>query len=91
MAYAPPRAEDRPPGDVTVENASVAGMPDGSSEFIEVTSTGALEYTALGANGTWLSASWGALYGSGAYTRYSDVSIAGMPNGTTQAITIAES
>lgn len=41
------------------------------------------------ADGSWPSSGWGQLYERGGYSWAPDVSVAGLPNGTIQAIEIA--
>jgi hypothetical protein len=128
-----------PAGSTGITQGSITALPNGSSQFVEVTSAGVLEHNILEANGSWQGYGWGSpagstgisqaaitalpngsseivvassveapvmgiryssgswdtnwtqLYESPAYDGASDASIAGMPNGNTQVIEVAQS
>jgi hypothetical protein len=69
---------------VTVENASIAGMPNGSSRLVEVTSAGVLEHDVRNANGSW-QAGWGEQAGS---TGIVQASITALPNGSSEILAV---
>lgn len=73
---------------VTVTDASLAGMPDGSTQVIEVTSTGVLKHDIRNANGTWQTGGWGVPAGS---TGIKQAAITAMPNGNTQLVAVTTS
>ena len=70
---------------VTVKWVGIAGMPNGSSQLIEVTSTGTLLHTIRNANGAWQSGGWGSPAGSTGFVR---ASIAAMPDGSAQLVAV---
>lgn len=69
---------------VTAKWVGIAGMPNGSSQLIEVTATGTLLHTVRNANGTWQSG-WGSPAGS---TGFTHASIAAMPDGSSQFVAV---
>jgi PKD repeat protein len=70
---------------VTVRWAGIAGMPNGSSQLIEVTSTGELLHTVRNADGTWQSTGWGSPAGS---TGFTHAAITAMPDGSSQLVAV---
>jgi hypothetical protein len=70
---------------VTVTDASIAGMPNGTSQIIEVTSTGTLKHNIRNANGTWQATGWGTPVGS---TGIKQAAITAMPNGNSQLVAV---
>ena len=75
---------------VKLAQAAITALPDGSSEIV-VASTN--EPPAMGirySTGSW-DTNWTQLYESPAYVSASGASIAGMPNGDTQVIEVAQS
>ena len=53
-----------PNNNTTAVSAAVAGMPDGSSQLIEITPMGTLQHTIRFANGSWQASGWGIPAGS---------------------------
>lgn len=70
---------------VSVKWVGIAGMPNGSSQLIEITSTGKLLHTIRNANGTWQSSGWGSPAGS---TGFVHAAITAMPNGSSQLVAV---
>jgi hypothetical protein len=70
---------------VTVKSAGIAGMPNGSTQIIEVTSTAVLKHIVRNANGTWQSSGWGSPAGS---TGIVQAAITAMPNGDSQLVAV---
>ena len=73
---------------VTVRWVGLAGMPDNSSQLIELTSAGKLLHTIRNANGTWQSSGWGSPAGSTGFVR---AAITAMPNGSAQLVAVTSS
>jgi hypothetical protein len=70
---------------VTAKRVGIAPMPNGTTQVVEVTSTGALLHTVRNANGTWQAQGWGSPAGSVGFTR---AAIAAMPNGDAQLVAV---
>jgi hypothetical protein len=70
---------------VTAESAGIAGMPNSSTQIIEVTSTGVLKHIVRNANGSWQSSGWGSPAGSTGIIR---AAITAMPNGDSQLVAV---
>ena len=70
---------------VTVKNASIAGMNDGSSQLIEVTSAGTLKHDIRNANGTWQAGGWAS---PGDFTGIAQASIAAMYGGVSEIVAV---
>jgi hypothetical protein len=73
------------PTGVTAKWTGIAGMPNGSSQLIAISSTGRLWHTVRNANGTWQSSGWGTPAGSTGFVR---ASITAMPNGSSQLVAV---
>ncbi|MBR7824720.1 right-handed parallel beta-helix repeat-containing protein [Actinospica sp. MGRD01-02] len=73
---------------VTVKWVGLAGMPNGSTQLIEVTSAGRLLHTIRNANGTWQSSGWGSPAGS---TGFAHAAITAMPDGSAQLVAVTTS
>jgi hypothetical protein len=56
---------------VKIVDASIAGMPDGSSQILEVTSGGVVKHDIRGANGSWQKQGWGIPAGFGSVKQVS--------------------
>ena len=79
-----------PGGSTGITQGSITALPDGSSEIVVASSN---EPPAMGirySTGSW-DTNWTQLYESPAYVSASGASIAGMPNGDTQVIEVAQS
>jgi PKD repeat protein len=70
---------------VTVKWVGIAGTASGSSQLIEVTSTGTLLHTIRNADGTFQPGGWGSPAGSAGFVR---ASIAAMPDGSAQLVAV---
>ena len=73
---------------ISITQASITALPNGSSQ-IAVATGSAPGFAVHYANGSW--SGWAQLYQRVGYSMASELSIAGMPNGTSQVIAIAES
>ena len=73
-----------PAGSTGIAQAADTGMPNGSSQLVAVTNSGALEHNIRNANGSWQG--WRTLNQPG--VTLSNTSIAGMPNGSSQIIEV---
>lgn len=73
------------PKGVTAKRVGVAGMPNQSTQLIEITTTGQLLHTVLNANGTWQTGGWGSPAGSTGFVR---ASITAMPDGSSQLVAV---
>ena len=73
-----------PAGSTGIAQASIAGVPNGSSQILAVTTKGTLKLDIRNANGTWQG--WTTLAQPG--VTVSNASIAGMPNGTSQLVEV---
>ena len=73
------------PAGVTARWVGIAGMPNGSSQLIVVSSTGELWHTVRNANGTFQVSGWGSPAGSTGFTR---ASITAMPDGSSQLVAV---
>ena len=69
---------------VTATWVGIAGMPNGSTQLIEITSTGLLMHDVRNADGTWQAQGWASPGGSG-FTR---ASITALPDGSTQFVAV---
>ena len=74
------------PAGVKVKWVGIAGMPNGSTQAIEITSTGKLLHAIRNANGTWQP--WAAPAGSTGFVR---AAIAAMPDGSAQLVAVTAS
>jgi hypothetical protein len=66
-----------------VTNADIAGMPNGSSQIVEETSTGAVWHNIRNANGSWQPHGWGLIADPYIVTA---AEITGMPDGSSQLV-----
>lgn len=73
-----------PAGSTGLAQADITAMPDGSAQFVGVTSGGRLEHDIRFANGSWQG--WRVLAQSGVTVK--SASIAGMPNGSSQIVEV---
>jgi len=73
---------------VKITDASLAGMPNGSTQIIEVTTGGILKHDIRNANGSWQNTGWGTPAGS---TGIAQAAITAMPNGSTQLVAVTTS
>ncbi|MBR7833358.1 PKD domain-containing protein [Actinospica durhamensis] len=74
------------PTGVKAKWIGIAGMPNGSTQAIEITTTGKLLHTIRNANGTWQS--WTSPAGSTGFVR---AAIAAMPDGSAQLVAVTTS
>jgi hypothetical protein len=70
---------------VTARWVGIAPMPNGTTQLIEVTSTGTLLHTIRNASGTWQTQGWGSPAGS---TGFAHAAITAMPNGNAQLVAV---
>jgi hypothetical protein len=72
-----------------ITQAAITALPNGSSEIVVASSNEAPAMGIRYSSGSW-DTNWTQLYESPEYSAASDASIAGMPDGTTQVIEVAE-
>lgn len=73
-----------------VVQAAITALPNGSSEIIATLTDHMVGIEVREADGNWPESQWGQVYQRPNYSWASDVSIAGLPNGSVQAIEIGQ-
>lgn len=76
------------PNGATATWVGIAGLPNGSSQLIAISSTGQLWHIGRNANGTWQTSGWGSPAGSVGFVR---ASITAMPDGSSQFVAVTAS
>jgi len=78
-----------PAGSTGIVQATITAMSNGSSQIVATRSSGIVAFTIRSASGGWPSAGWGQLANTVKVDAAANVSIAGMPNGTSQVIEVS--